>query len=452
MHTDQPARAPHLSTPTLIAYGLPSWPMGAMGIGVFVYLPTVYAEVTTISMATLGLVFLLVRFMDVVSDPMIGWLSDRTGSRFGRRRPWVAVSWIPMAGALVALCQPAPDASVAYLFGWSVVFFVSGTALFMPYTAWGAELSGDYHERSRVFAWRHVFAVVGALSAAGALAVYDPTLGAPREAQAVETLTNASILLLPATLLILLLKVPDPLPAASARAAAGWRHGLILIRANRGFRILLGGYFLNGLANATLGTLFFLYVDHVLMVDVKVTSLLLYFGLAILGTPIWVRLSRAWGKHRAWGLAMAIGAGAFVLALTVGKGDQLLFYLSVAILGVTLGADLTLPGAMQADAVDQERAETGLQRTGVYFAMWAMVAKLALAFAVGISFPILGLFGFDPVGVNEGRSLTAMVILFAAFPATLKISAAALILRYPLTAARHADLQAQIAARSMRSE
>ncbi len=418
--------------------------MGAMAVGVFVFLPTVYAEITSISMSMLALVFVLARSWDMVSDPLIGWLSDRSRSRFGRRRPFVFVAWIPMSAALLFLCTPDPDTSPVFLLVWSLVFFTAGTALFMPYTAWGAELSPSYHERSRVFAWRHVFAAAGTLSAAALLFVYDPTSTASRQAQALETVTNFGVVLLPLTLLFLFFKVPDPLPPARVRVSLSWASGLAMIRANRAFRILLTGYFLNGLANALPATLFFLYVDHILKADATASGLVLYFGVAILGTPIWLAASRKWGKHLTWCGGMLVASAAFMTALSVGEGDVLLFHGAVIALGFSLGADLILPGAMLADVVDIERVETGLQRTGVYFAIWAMVAKLALALAVGISFPLLEISGFEVSGFNETRGRTALIALFVLLPLVLKLLAASVIWRYPLTAARHLALRERI--------
>lgn len=449
------SHSPRLSLATLIAYGCSAGPLGAMAIVVFVFLPKVYDEITTISMTTLGLVFLAVRSWDVVSDPLIGWLSDKTRSRFGRRRPWVFLAWIPMSVALMALCTPPADATGLYLFAWSLVFFTAGTALFIPYTAWGAELSDDYHERSKVFAWRHVFAALGTLMAVAALLLFhDPDLELSREAQAIDPLVNIGVSLLLVTLLALLLRVRDPAPARPSRAPLGWARGFALIRANKPFQVLLGSYFLNGLANALPATLFLYFAEVILQADVVVPGLFLYFGLAILGTPIWVLLSRRWGKHRAWRAAMLISAAAYLTVPWIGPGDLVAFYAMIAVVGLTLGADLTLPGAMQADVVDRDRAlsedRPDERRTGIYFALWGMVAKMALALAVGISFPVLDLFGFDVAQPAETGGATALVVLFATVPMLFKLAASYLVGRYTLTREVHAAILAELAARSGR--
>lgn len=433
-----------VSATAMIAYGAPSWPMGAMAVCVFIFLPTVYAEVTSISMTTLGLVFLLVRSWDMVSDPLIGWLSDRSRSQFGRRRPFVLLAWLPMSAALYVLCTPGPDTTPVFLLIWSLVFYTAGTALFMPYMAWGAELSLEYHERSRIFAWRHVFTAIGTLSAAAFLAAYDPGIGVSREVQALESVTKFGLALLPLTLLFLFIKVRDPVPSASARARLDWASGFAIIRSNRAFRILLGGYFLNGVANALPATLFFLYVDHILKIDAKASGLLLYFGMAILGTPVWLAASRVWGKHRTWCGAMLVSSIAFLTALSIGVGDVAIFYVAVGALGFSLGADLILPGSMLADVVDMERADSGRRRTGIYFAIWAMVAKLALALAVGISFPMLSFFGFTATGQNDAQGRAALVAFFVLVPLIFKLAAAVVLWRYPLTAERHAALRLRI--------
>lgn len=440
-----------LSTPVLLAFGLSAMPLSALALGIFVFLPTVYAESVGIGMSTLGVVLLGSRVWDVVSDPLIGWLTDRTRTRFGRRRPWVLLAWAPLTVSIYALFVPPDGVGAVYLLIWSLVLFTTGTALFMPYTAWGAELSGVYHERSRVFAFRHVFAAAGTLLAAGLrLVADDGSTGS--EAVTLELIAWVGLLMLPLTLLVLFVKVPEPPlpprprvrvdPGASARIMFG----------NRPFRRLLGAYFLNGIANAFPATLFLFFVTHVLgdpvMFGLPAAGVLLvaYFGAAIAGTPLWLWLARRFGKHRTWSVAMLLAALILILVPFVGEGDALGFLALVIMLGVTLGGDLTMPGAMQADVVDEDTVNTGEKRTGIYYAVWAMVAKLALAIAVGAGFPLLGLAGFVAGGVNTGVALVALVVLFSAVPVVFKLAAVVALRRYPLTEARQQELRAAIAA------
>ncbi len=444
---------PPLPASRLLAYGFSALPLSTLAVGMFIILPTVYAESAGIAMAQLALVVPLTRLWDVITDPLVGWLSDRTRTRFGRRRPWVLIAWLPLSASIYALYVPPPGIGAFYLLGWSMVFFTSGTMLFMPYTVWGAELSDSYHQRSRVFAYRHVFAALGTLLAATlawmARDAGTDVVGAP----ALELIAWVGLAMLPVTLLVLFLKVPEPAlpppPAADRETRPGaWRRSVALLIANRPFRLVLVPYFLNGIANAFPATLFFFFVRHRLA-EPGATGMLLsaYFLAAIVGTPIWLTLSRSLGKHRAWCIAMLLAAAAFAFVPLVGPGEIVAFLAIIVVAGLTLGADLAMPGAMLADVVDQDTLNGGRRRAGIFFALWAMVAKVALALAVGISFSILARTGFDAYSTtNSPEALLTLAILFGILPVGFKLVAAAVAWRYPITAERQQALQKAIAA------
>lgn len=440
------AEEPPLAPSLLAAYALSAVPLSMLAVGFFIILPTVYAETIGLPMAALGLIIPLTRIWDVVTDPLVGWLSDRTNTRWGRRRPWVFIAWVPLAISIWALYLPPPDATLTYLFLWSIVFFTSGTALFMPYTVWGAELSTEYDQRSRVFAYRHAFTAIGTLVAAAlawvARDVTNDEIGAP----ALQLIAWVGLALLPVTLLVLALLVPEPPVTLRPRRSVKWRESLKVLATNRPFWFVIAAYFLNGMANAFPATLFFFFVRHVL-VDPPSTGLLLtlYFAAAIAGTPVWLGLSARVGKHRAWCVAMILAAATFVFVPFLGPGDTVLFAVIIIVAGLSLGGDLTLPGAMLADVVDHDTAQTGQRRAGVFYALWAMVAKLALAASFGISFEILSVAGFSAeIDTNTPASLLTLAILFGVVPVAFKVVAGIVVWRYPLTRERQAQLRRDI--------
>ncbi len=437
-----------LQTRVLLGYAASALPLSTLAVGMFIVLPTVYAETVGITMFQLSLIIPLTRVWDVITDPLIGWLSDRTRSRWGRRRPWVLLAWLPLSFAVYALYLPPVGASVTYLLVWSFVFFTAGTALFMPYTVWGAELSGVYHERSRVFAFRHLFAALGTLLAAGLAWLARDTQTDTVGAGALALIAWVGLALLPVTLLILFSTVREPPLPARLPPRPSWQAGLRVMIQNRPFRRVLATYFVNGVANAFPATLFFFFVRHVIG-QPDDTGLLLgaYFLTAIVGTPLWIRLSRRHGKHRTWCAGMLLAAIAFGFVPLLGSGDTGWLLIIVVVAGLTLGADLAMPGAMLADVVDEDTVKTGQRRAGIYYALWAMVAKLALALGVGVTFPILSAAGFDPqISTNSDDALRTLALLFGPAPVVFKLVAAVIVWRYPLTAARQSELRAAIAA------
>ena len=198
---------------------------------------------------------------------------------------------------------------------------------------------------------------------------------------------------------------------------------------------LIIAYLLNGVANGLPATLFFLFVGEVLNVGhASGWLLLLYFVAGIVGIPIWLRISKAIGKHRAWAAAMLWASAMFVWAPFLGEGDLLLFTCVCALSGLSLGADMALPASIQADVVDLDWQESGRQRTGLFFALWSMATKLSLALAIGIAFPLLDFIGFEAGGDNEPSALLGLAVLYGFFPVVIKVLATTLVWRFPIDA------------------
>ena len=152
----------------LTAYTGPAFAAALPTIPVYIYLPTLYGVHLDLGLTITGIVLLISRLIDTLTDPLIGLLSDKFAFRNNYRKPWIA------AGALIAgigihqLLSPDLDAGVGYLLVWSITLYVGWTMFAVPYLAWGAELSSDYHERTRITSYREGTSILGIL-AAGAL-------------------------------------------------------------------------------------------------------------------------------------------------------------------------------------------------------------------------------------------------------------------------------------------
>jgi len=453
-----------LSRTLLLAYGLPAMPLAILSLVVVLVLPPFYAASLGIDLAVIGLVIMGARLVDMVTDPLVGVLSDRVGLR----RPFVLAGVPLLMLATWQLFLPPSDIGWPHLMVWSLVLTVGTTLTILPLFAWGAELSADYHERARVTGYRQVFIVLGLISA---LLLYALAGGDDIEDQAAAlgTIGWIVVLALPLSLIGLIAIVPEPhspgrmgqgnpddsvpgKPGSPGKAAqrAGTRVRLLL--RNGPFRRLLAATLANGIANGLPGTLFILYADHVLQADNQQKGLLLlvYFASAILGGPLWLRLSRQWSKHRSWSVSMLWAAAIFPTVLFLGPGDFWPFLAVCLATGLALGADLTFPSAIQADVVDLDHVESGRQRAGLMFALSGMVGKLALATAPGIAYPLLSLVGFNAAatpggGANAGTSLMVLAALYGLLPVLFKLAAIALIWRFPIDATYQAGLRRDLA-------
>ncbi len=224
------------------------------------------------------------------------------------------------------------------------------------------------------------------------------------------------------------------------------RHSLSTILQDSLFRRLLLAYFINGLANALPAGLFLFFIGDLVGAPDAGWLLLVYFLCAIGGMPLWSWAARRFSKHRAWGGAMIYASVLFAPAVLLGEGDVLWFTLISIATGIALGADLSLPPAIQADVVDNDTATNGEQRTGVFFALWSVATKAALAIAGGTALIILDLSGFETGGANDSTALFTLAALYALAPAILKLVAVAIMWNFPLGEAQQRALRSRIEA------
>ncbi|WP_282605466.1 MFS transporter [Pelagibius sp. Alg239-R121] len=448
------APLPALPLSVIAGYGFLAFPLAAAVLSLQVFLPTYYAQVTGLSLTMIGGVLLIARLWDTVTDPIIGYLSEKTPARLGRRRVWVLVGSPLIALSAWALFNPPEDPSAFYLLGWAIVIYLAGTAVVVPTYAWGADLSPDYQERSRISGTRVIFGLLGSLAVlslpellsqnSSIPSLTDPTSGVDdlgRILQANSIMIVGSLVLAILTCCIL---VPDNgksrLPKGSVLASFS------LFRQAPPVRQLMVSYFLNGIANALPATLFLLFVAHVLGASDHAGYLLLvYFGVCALSVPIWVLSSRRWSKHAAWRAAMTAACMAFVWVPFLGAGDTTAFLLIVIATGIAAGADLVLPAAIQADLVDWDEDKTGYRRAGIFFAIWGTASKLTFAVAIGLAFPLLDLVGFSAGGTNDPSALLTLSLLYGGLPIVLKITAVLLMRNYPVTRSVHDEIRRRLA-------
>ena len=160
-----------LKRSTVLVHGSVGMPLAIIGYPLAVYLPPFYAQEMGLNMALMALVLVFARLTDVVTDPLMGIISDRWQTRFGRRKPWLVLGTPIMLGSTVMIFMPPEGADIMHLLIWTVLMYVGWTMVTLPYGAWGAELSPLYHQRSRVTASREGFVLIGLFVAALAPAI-----------------------------------------------------------------------------------------------------------------------------------------------------------------------------------------------------------------------------------------------------------------------------------------
>ena len=431
----------------LLAYALPAFVVALPTIPVYIHLPTLYGVQLGIGLVTTGYILLVARLFDAITDPLVGILCDRL-SLFGlRRKPLIAAGAIIAGFGLHKILNPSTVISGEYLLTWSLVLYTGWTMVSVPYLAWGAELRSDYNERTRITAWREAFGLLGVLGA-GLLGAVAVSLGWS-ERESIGAIAWAAIALGIVVIPLLLWLVPERNDGSEIRniqTNPTLLDNLRTLRRNHLFLRLLFAWFMNGIANGIPAALFFLYLEYGLGVEANIRPIfiLLYFAAAILSIPLWFRLSGRYGKHKTWCCGMLVACIAFISVPWINMGAFYIFGIVCVLTGMALGADLSLPPAIQADVIDYAKYHFGNAQTGLQFAIWGMSTKLALATAVGLALPSLGYVGFDPLAHSEAGRF-ALLVIYALIPVVIKLVVVSMVWKFPLTANVQLAIQRRLA-------
>lgn len=429
---------------SLAAFAAPCLPLAALGLPLVVYLPEFYVSELGLSLGAVGAAFLIVRLIDIMFDPFIGGMMDRTRTQWGRFRPWLVMGGpLVMAGAF-ALFMAKPGVGPVYLWFWLIVVYAGYSMMVVSHTAWGAVLSTDYRERSRVYGWWQSGNVVGMILVLTLPPIITLAFKGDHAA-GIRSMGWFVVLLIPFTVLLATRAVGEPV-APVVRHASGLPQYFALLKRGSVQKLLIADL-LMGLAPGIAGALFFFFFERIKHFDKTQAGLLLliYFVAALAGAPLWPILAKRIGKHQALAVASVLYAIVQICAVLTPAGNSWAGMAILILAGIPYAAAPLLVRAMMADIGDEERLASGADRTGLLYAIVNGTVKLGHAFAIG-AFPLLALFGFDPK-LPTATGETALIALYAVVPAAMGLVVAVVMLRYPLDATRVAEIQRQLAAR-----
>jgi len=439
--TPTPSRVP---TPLLIAFGLVNLPLSMLMSPTAAVLPNFYLDYSAITLAGLATATLVARLFDGITDPLIGYLSDRSS----RRKPWMIAGAVVVATGAWFLYNPPPTAGLGHLMTWYLVVTLGWTLVEIPHTAMAAELSRDYHERSRIALWRQLLGFAGGVlfMAAPMLLLSGATKFTPEVMRAIAAFIMVS---LPLAVLLLSRAVAEPpRRAASRRVRVGDLYRALLDTPP--LRYFLATQVLFGLATGAVASLFVIYASRYLGLGDKVPQIALPMTLAMaLGMPLWLRVMQRVEKHRAWSLAAA-GMMATLLAVLLiepGPGSLAPMAAIMACFGFFLGlSSIALPSLL-ADIVDYDAWRNRRERAAIFFSFQAIVTKLNQGVGGAVALAIPTLFGFDAQREITPQAAIGLKVAFVAWPCLLLVPMLLLAWRYPLDRRAHGVLARRLASR-----
>jgi len=445
--------AGRLSWSTLIQFSLPNLPLAALDVAVFVYLPPYLASHLGVSLTVVGVVWGSVRLLDLPVDPLLAVAMDRTRTRIGRYRPWLLLGAPILMLAFHMLFMAKVGIGRGYLLAWLLVLYLGSSIFLLSHQAWGATLARRYHERSRLFGFVAIVGVVGTMAIL-AIPIAGGGLGRS-DAQNIQAMGWFLIALTPMTALVTAARTPEHISPDVHVHAFAFRDYLRVAAKPEVIRLFFAQMAL------TLGPgwmsaiyLFFFKQSRGFTTQQSTILLAIYILAGFPGALLASALARRIGKHRALTVMTTAFSLGILTILVVPKGNFWATVPSMAGGGaMAAGFGLTIR-AMLADVGDAVRLEQGKERMSLLYSVLNLAAKIAGAFSIFLTFPLLAALGFNAAEgvVNTPAAIHNLELAFLVGPIVFVMLGGACVIGWRLDARRHGEIRAQLDARDAAME
>ena len=445
---------------TTIAYGMPGLGAGYMYLLMSLYVMKFSTDVLLIAPAVMGVIFSISRIWDAVSDPIAGYLSDRTTFKFGRRRTWMLISFIPISFGFLAVFSPPESMQGQSLDLWMMIailsFYSAITLLNVPHMALGAELSEDYHERTRLFGVRHIGFTLGSILALVSMSLLISEENNP-DGDVRQLAASLAFYAIGAMSLMIFFAVsklkenPEFQNRVNKNPFKAFRDVWI----NPHAKILIIVLFIENLGGAVIGVLT-LYVTQYI-VEAPAWAPLIIFAYMLpsaLSVPLWIPLSRRFGKIRLWVFSLAFTGisfgGIFIIPFLDSITDRLIvMFIGAALGGMAAGCGGAIGPSVKGDVIDYDEYLTGERKEGSYFAALNFVFKSATGIMLLVTGFVLQFSGFIPNQPQTMEVKIALISLYGLVPLVFySLGAYLLYKKFKFGEKEHAAIKQQIQERA----
>jgi GPH family glycoside/pentoside/hexuronide:cation symporter len=400
-----------------------------------------------------ALAIFLGRSWDYINDPIIGHLSDRVHTRWGRRRPFLLFGFLPFALCFTALWWRPPIEGVWGLTAYYAVAYLlydaAATFVYMPYYALTPELTPDYDERTSLTSYRMVFSILGGLIA---FTVPLTIIGGMQPDHAGRVLAvGAGLALVAALPLLLTFFGTRERPEHQQGVQPGMRDSLRAALLNRPFIFAVGIFFFTWTAIEMVQAMLLYFLKYRLLREAQSDLIAgTVFVVALFALPLWDWASRHWDKRRAYIAGMIFLSVVIVTLVLVGPSWSMAIVLALAALaGIGVSAVHVLPWSMLPDAIEWDELQTGHRHEGMFYSLVLLLRKVASSVALPLMLLALDASGYvSNAAVQTPRAVRTIQIMTGPVPAVFLGIGIAFALFYPLGRERHAEIRAEIAARA----
>lgn len=432
-----------LSPLSVLAFASASIPIQALVLAIAVHLPRYFAAHVGLSLAVVGAAFAMVRLIDIPIDVLIGAAMDRTRTRFGRYRVWLALGAPVMMFGLWLMLQADSSTSQLGLSGILLFAYLGYSMVYLSHLAWGGVLGPTYEQRNRIFG-----AVIG-LGVAGAVAVLLIPIIMQRQGASdgdgVRAMVWFIIAAIPVTVLLVLATTREPITREKVTKFQLGDYGTLLRRGNV-IRLLLADLFVT-LGPGWMAALYLFYFKDSRGFDTASANLLLlvYIFAGFAGAPFTAWLGNRIGKHRALMTTTTIYSLGLILVPFLPQGNFLAFVPGMFVVGAMQAGFTVMIRALTGDIADEIRLDKGREYMGLMYALTIGTTKIASGLSA-LTFVLLAAIGYEARAgaVNSPEAIFALEMVYIVGPIVFVMAAGACFFGYRLTPERHAEIRRKL--------
>ena len=447
-----------LSTKEKFAYGMGDFALmigyGAIGF----YLVFFLTDVAGLPAEWAGYIFLIARIWDAVTDYAMGLISDRTKSRYGKRRPYILFGAVPF-GIVFYLMWIVPFESQGMLFAYYlsvvILFNTIFTIISIPYNALTPEMTQNYDERTSLSGFRMGLSFSGTLvAAAGIMFVADfifPGEEAYRSSFPVIGIIFGTIA--SAALIFTFLGTKERVVDHKQVPRKSFFKNLKSIFALREFRIVIGMFLFNMVGFDLIQVMLIYFLKQVIHVSENVTFVIMAVPLivAIAAAPLWVKLGEKWGKKKAYQVAAIYLSISLLVCLVAPVGNLAFMIVLSAFVGIGISASQVIPLSIIPDVIEVDEYRNGTRQEGAIYGIIMFLYKFASAIAINVATLILGFWGYMEVSadtvaevVQPESAITAIRIIMGIGPGIFFLISALFVKMLPITKERFDEIKKAI--------
>ena len=392
---------------TFFLYSLPSIPLAAAQIAVYIAVPAIYSKIAAVGIGITGLVIMISRVIDMITDPILGTYLDRMVEKIGWKF-WLLIGFPLISIGIFILFNPLDGLEIMSLL-LGVIFVTLGWTFFsIPWWGIGIAISNsNSNDRFKVVSFRELLTIPGVIL--GLFLIHFSNISG-------EIFLIISILFLSP---VFIKKIPIP-NISNKKGTSYFLNIKNLLKDNSNFKYLCLSYFFIGLSNGVTSILFILFVEFI--IDGSPQNFLsIYFISAFMGLPFVYMLASKYNKKRIWTSFILLACICFLPVVFLSNNSATLFMVICIISGFCLSADLIIPSSIQADIIYKEQQQNKNVLVGKIYSVWSFIQKLSLALSAGVCLPLLGYFGFNPSEVNT--QLLPLSFAYGIIPIILRIPA-----------------------------